>query len=108
LLKRCAGFALVVGGRERIVGVDEVKPVMGHPCTLRGGDLGSADVQAAIDLARVCADDLRPRDALRQVERQRRLASRRRPADDDQRRKLRLSRRASLTTRTDRCARRER
>src|SRR5919198_6184978 len=48
---------------------------MGHRGQLRGGGLGGADVEVAVDLLRVGADDLRAQ-PLRQLQRQSRLAGR--------------------------------
>ncbi len=53
--RACAGE---VGDAERLVGVDEVEAVVRDPRPLRGGRLGRADVQAAVDLARIGRDDL--------------------------------------------------
>src|SRR4029077_19022875 len=67
---------------ERLVGVDQIQAVVGHPLALDGRWLGRADVEVAIGLSRVGGDDLRA-DALGELERERRLAASRGADDAD-------------------------
>ena len=64
---RGAGPALEVRDGERLAHVEQVEQVVGDASALRGGDLGRADVHAAVDRHRVGVDDLAPQ-PLRQVE----------------------------------------
>ena len=52
------GVALVVGGRELFVGVDEVEAVVRDGGTIFGAGLRGADVETAVDLHGVAAHDL--------------------------------------------------
>ena len=75
--------------RERLIGVDEVEPVMRDAPALGRRRLRGPDVEAAIDLPRVGRDDLGgdplPHQALRDVDREPGLAGRRGAGDDEQR-----------------------
>ena len=53
-----AGVGDEVGDAERLVRVDQVEAVVGHPGAVRSGHLGRADVEAAEDLAGIGRDDL--------------------------------------------------
>jgi hypothetical protein len=78
-----------VGDRERLVGIDEVDAVVDDSSALLDGRLRGADVEPAVDLAGVGRDDLGGRasrdQSLGERDREARLASRSRAADDDQR-----------------------
>ena len=71
------GVGAPAPGRVAVIGIDEVDEMMRHRRTLGGARLGGTDVHAAIHLRRVDRDDLERR-PLRKLERQARLAARRR------------------------------
>jgi hypothetical protein len=77
-----------VGEREGLVGVDEIEAVVRDARPVRGGRLGRADVEPAIDLTRVGGDDGdRPAlaaERLAQPDRELGLAGGRRARDDDE------------------------
>ncbi len=76
---------------ERPVRIDEVEAVMGDPAALGEGRLGGPDVQSAVHLPRIRGDDLRgdplPRQALRDIDREPRLAGGGGPGDHEERRR---------------------
>ena len=57
---RSSACVAEVGHAERLVGIDEVEPVVDDPPPLLGRRLRRADVEAAVDLPRVGRDRSRP------------------------------------------------
>jgi hypothetical protein len=87
-----------VGRREGLVRIDQVQPVVSDAAACVRRDLGRTDVHAAVDLARIGADDLDVADGFGESQRESRLAGRGRAADDDERRMgdaVRVARRVS-------------
>src|SRR5207302_10176975 len=78
-----AGQALVLGEGDDLIGLRDVEKVVGNLLQVGAAWLGSPDVHAPINDARVCADDLRG-DQPGEGHRSRCLAHGRWTGDDDE------------------------